>query len=452
MKIYNTLTKKKEEFKPQDNKTVKMYVCGPTTYDYAHLGNLRTYINTDLLRRWLKFSGFKVEEVMNITDIDDKTIRRAKEEKTPIKNVTQKYEKLFLDDLKKLNIEIPEKMPHATDNGVVEQVVKVISNLLEKNIAYKSNDGSVYFSIKKFKDYGKLSGIDFSGIKEGARVAKDEYEKENAQDFVLWKTEKEGEPSWDTPFGRGRPGWHIECSAMSTKYLGDTIDIHAGGADLIFPHHENEIAQSESYSGKKFVNYWFHSEHLMIEGEKMSKSLGNIYTLDEMCEKYSVEPLAFRMLVLMSHYRERLNFTRKSIEQAQNTLDNLRAFVLKNIEGSKSFESDGFEKRFDLIINDDLNTPKALAELFEYIKEVNKSRAYGKQVYKTMTRLDKLLGIELDKIVKTKIPDKVTKLARKREEARQNKDWKLSDELRVEIENLGFMIEDTPDGPKLKKV
>jgi cysteinyl-tRNA synthetase len=449
MKIYNTLTKKKEEFKPQKDMQVKMYVCGPTVYDHAHLGNLRTYINTDLLRRWLKYSGYEVEEVMNITDIDDKTIKRSIDEKVPIKNVTQKYEKMFLDDLKKLNIEIPEKMPHATGDEVIDQMIMIVQKLLDDGYAYKSDDGSVYYSVKKFKGYGKLSGIDLSGIKEGARVAQDEYEKENAQDFVLWKAHKDGEPSWDAPFGKGRPGWHIECSAMSTKYLGDTLDIHAGGVDLIFPHHENEIAQSESFTGKKFVNYWFHCEHLLIEGQKMSKSLGNIYTIEEVCKKYNVEPLAFRMLVLMSHYRERLNFTKESIEQAQNTLNNLRVFVLRNIDGDKSMKPDGLEERFASAIDDDLNSPKALAEIFEYVKEVNKSEGYGKSIYETLLKLDQFLGLELDKIAKTEVPKEVIELAKKREEARQNKDWELSDKLRKEIETLGYSVEDTPEGPRV---
>ena len=320
MKLYNTLTKEKNEFIAQETKTVKMYVCGPTVYNYSHIGNLRTYINTDILRRFLKFSGYKVIEVMNITDIDDKTIKKAADENIPIKNVTQKYEKYFLEDLNNLDIELPEKLPHATDKEVIEEIIKITKVLLDKKIAYKSEDGSVYFSVKKFKDYGKLSGIDLAGIKDGARVSQDEYDKDDAQDFVLWKKSKESEPSWETPFGKGRPGWHIECSAMSTKYLGDTLDIHAGGVDLIFPHHENEIAQSETYTGKKFVNYWFHCGHLMVEREKMSKSLGNIYTLHEMSKKYQVEPLALRMLSLMSHYRETLNFTEKSIKQAQSCL------------------------------------------------------------------------------------------------------------------------------------
>ncbi len=453
MKIYNTLTKKKEEFKTESGKEVKMYVCGPTVYDHAHLGNLRTYISTDLLRRFLKFEGYKLNEVMNITDIDDKTIRKSQEDNTPIKNVTQKYEKLFLDDLKKLNIELPEKMPHATDKEVMAQTIKIIETLLSKEIAYKSDDGSVYFSVKKFKNYGKLSSIDLSGIKDGARVAQDEYDKENAQDFVLWKAAKEGEPNWETPFGLGRPGWHIECSAMSTKYLGETIDIHAGGVDLVFPHHENEIAQSEAYTGKQFVKYWFHGEHLMIEGQKMSKSLGNIYTLDEMDQKYNVEPLAFRMLVLMSHYRERLNFTKESIEQTQNTLDNLRQFTLKNLETERQskLSPEEAEKAFEEALNDDLATPKALSILFDYIKSVNIKQAYGQNVYEFLLHLDKFLGLGLDKVKSTTVPETIKKLVVEREKARETEDWAKSDELRAKINSLGFEVEDTPEGTRAKK-
>ncbi|MFA5196898.1 MAG: cysteine--tRNA ligase [Patescibacteria group bacterium] len=403
MKIYNTLTKKKEEFKPQKDMQVKMYVCGPTVYDHAHLGNLRTYINTDLLRRWLKYSGYEVEEVMNITDIDDKTIKRSIDEKVPIKNVTQKYEKMFLDDLKKLNIEIPEKMPHATGDEVIDQMIMIVQKLLDDGYAYKSDDGSVYYSVKKFKGYGKLSGIDLSGIKEGARVAQDEYEKENAQDFVLWKAHKDGEPSWDAPFGKGRPGWHIECSAMSTKYLGDTLDIHAGGVDLIFPHHENEIAQSESFTGKRFVNYWFHCEHLMMEGKKMSKSLGNIYTLDEMCQKYKVKPHAFRLLALMSHYREPLNFTKESILQSKYTLLDLRTFCFEN---SKTTNNDfplerllKLKKSLIESLNDDLNTSFFFAKLQMFIKEINTKKSYSKNIYDFLLDIDKILAIGLDNFI-----------------------------------------------------
>ena len=450
MKLYNTLTKEKNEFIAQETKTVKMYVCGPTVYNYSHIGNLRTYINTDILRRFLKFSGYKVIEVMNITDIDDKTIKKAADENIPIKNVTQKYEKYFLEDLNNLDIELPEKLPHATDKEVIEEIIKITKVLLDKKIAYKSEDGSVYFSVKKFKDYGKLSGIDLAGIKDGARVSQDEYDKDDAQDFVLWKKSKESEPSWETLFGKGRPGWHIECSAMSTKYLGDTLDIHAGGVDLIFPHHENEIAQSETYTGKKFVNYWFHCGHLMVEREKMSKSLGNIYTLHEMSKKYQVEPLALRMLSLMSHYRETLNFTEKSIKQAQSTLINLREFVLKNLEGKEQIDTRQFEESFVAALDDDLNMPKALAALFEFIKEVNIGQKYGEDAYKVILKLDKLMGLNLKEIKVKAITEPINKLIKDREKARQAKNWELSDNLRTKIEELGYTIEDTQEGQKIK--
>jgi cysteinyl-tRNA synthetase len=453
MKIYNTLTKNKDEFKPQDDNRVKMYVCGPTVYDYAHIGNLRTYVATDLLRRWLKYNGFTVEEVMNVTDIEDKIIKKSKDEHVSYKDVTQKYEKAFINDLSKLNIELPEKMPHATDDEVIKQIVTIIKSLLEKGIAYKSDDGSVYFSVAKFKDYGKLSNIDLSGIKEGARVDLDEYEKEDAQDFALWKAKQDDEPSWPAPFGEGRPGWHIECSAMSTKYLGETIDLHAGGVDLVFPHHENEIAQSEAYTGKDFVKYWFHAEHLMVEGQKMSKSLNNIYTLEEMSKKYNVEPLAFRMLVLSSHYRERLNFTKESIEQAQNTLNNIRDFVLKNFETKGEHKLSGKEtlEAFEEALNDDLNSPKAISVLFDYIKSVNIAQAHGKDVYDLLLKLDEFMGLGLENIKPVEIPENVAQLVKEREEARAKQDWLKSDQLRLKINSLGFEVEDTPEGSKVKQ-
>jgi cysteinyl-tRNA synthetase len=470
MKIYNTLTKKKEEFKSKDGKLVKMYVCGPTVYDNAHIGNLRTYINVDLLRRWLEYSGYKVNEVMNITDIEDKIIKKAKEEKVLYKNVTQKYEKLFLEDLKKLNIELPEKMPHATDDEVIKQIITIIQDLLDKGIAYKSDDGSVYFSVKKFKNYGNLSGIDLSGIEEGARVAQDEYEKENAQDFALWKTSKEGEPSWEALFGKGRPGWHIECSAMSTKYLGDTLDIHAGGVDLIFPHHENEIAQSESFTGKKFVNYWFHCEHLLVEGQKMSKSLGNIYTLDEMCQKYNVEALALRILVLTANYRERLNFTKESILAADITLERLHGDVellLKSQQNSSGIKINGLsnliestKRSFIEVMNDDISSSRAISSIFSFLNKVNgqTNRNYEKNdatvIYNLLIEIDKVLGLGLNDVLSNKpivLPAIVRVLVKKREQARQDKDWILSDKLRAEIQNLGFEVKDTPEGPNIKK-
>jgi len=463
MKLYNTLTKTKEEFQLLDDKTVKMYACGPTVYDYAHIGNLRTYLNEDFLRRYLEYSGFKMDEVMNITDIEDKIIKRANELKVDYHEITKKYEDAFLADLTALNIEKPEHMPRATEE--IEPMIALVQTLLNKEIAYKSEDGSIYFAVKKFKDYGKLAHLDLSGMKEGVRVDNDEYDKENAQDFALWKAKKEGEPSWPAPFGEGRPGWHIECSTMSMKYLGETLDLHAGAVDLIFPHHENEIAQSEAATGKKFVKHWFHAEHLMVNGHKMSKSLGNIYTLGEITMKYKVEPLAFRMLAAMSHYREKLNFTDESIISAQNTLDNLREFVrrlmLINKDGDRT-EIDKLildsEKAFKLAIEDDLNMPQAMAVIFDFTRETNKYITQGltkpeaEEALNLLYDFDRVLGLDLKHVVPTAGNDEADKLLADREAARAQKNWAEADRLRDEIVKLGFEVEDTATGQVLKKL
>lgn len=451
MKLYNIQKRKKEDISIKTNKPFKMYVCGPTVYDFAHIGNLRTYINVDLLRRWLNFSHFQVFEVMNITDIEDKIIKKSLEEGVSYKNVTQKYEKEFLYNLDKLNVELPDMMPHATDGVVIDQIIEIISALIDKEIAYKSDDGSIYFSVDRFKEYGKLSGVDLAGTKAGARVSLDEYEKDNARDFVLWKAKQPEEPSWPAPFGEGRPGWHIECSAMAIKYLGNTIDLHAGGVDLVFPHHENEIAQSEAYTGEKFVKHWFHAEHLMVEGQKMSKSLNNIYTLDEMADIYRVEPIAFRMLVLSSHYRERLNFTNDSIIQAQNTLNNLRNFVLNNKE-SKAKVTDQdlevLEKEFSDALNDDLNMPKAFAAIFDFIGKVNKEKTYSEEIYRYFLKIDQVLGLSLDQIMPD---DDIKKLFESYKIARMAKDYKESDKLRKLITEKGWTTEDSDGESKLRK-
>lgn len=463
MKLYNTLTRQKDELKPKNDDKFTMYTCGPTVYNFAHIGNLRTYINVDILRRALEYLGFDVNEVMNITDIEDKIIRTATEQGIDYHEITSKYEVAFLADLEKLNIEKPEHMPRATEE--IDGMIGLVQKLLDSGYAYKSDDGSIYFSIAKFKEYGKLAHLDFSGLKEGARVSQDEYDKENAQDFVLWKVKKEGEPSWPAPFGEGRPGWHIECSAMSMRYLGETVDLHAGGVDLVFPHHENEIAQSEAATGKPFVNYWFHPEHIMINGQKMSKSLGNIYTLDQICEKYNVSPLDFRMLCLMSHYREKLNFTDKSIVQAKNTLNNLRDFVIR----LKQVFADGegtdvdkliitAEKDFKAAINDDLNMPKVMSVLFTFMKDLNKYITQGltkneaEEAINLLLDFDKILGLELDKIEVISSNDRLDKLLAERETARKNKDWAVSDKIRDEIRRLGFDVEDTANGQVLRKL
>ena len=450
MKLYNTLTKTKEEFQPLEGKTVKMYACGPTVYDYAHIGNLRTYLNEDFLRRYLEYSGFKMDEVMNITDIEDKIIKRANEQKIDYHEITKKYEKAFLADLETLNIEKPERMPRATEE--IESMVTLVQTLLDNGSAYKSEDGSIYFSVKNFKDYGKLAHLDLSGLKEGVRVDNDEYDKDNAQDFALWKAKKEGEPSWPAPFGEGRPGWHIECSAMSMKYLGETLDLHAGAVDLVFPHHENEIAQSEAATGKKFVKHWFHAEHLMVNGQKMSKSLGNIYTLEEITKKYKVEPLAFRMLAAMSHYREKLNFTDESIVMAQNTLNNLRDFLgrVRQFENVTDKNTDKllseYSDKFTEALDDDLNMPKAIAVISGLVKELNnffaQNHSYPNRdkVLEFFTSVDKVLGLELGKL--EVFPANVEKLFDEYLTARADKDFETSDKIRDELKGFGFVAED----------
>lgn len=460
MKLYNTLTKKKEELRPIKKGVVSIYNCGPTVYNTPTVGNLRTYINVDILRRTLKFSGLKVKEAMNITDIEDKIIRDSKKRGIGYKELTAKYEKAFLDDLRKLNIEPPEYLPRATEE--IPEMIKIIEKLLKSGYAYKSEDGSVYFSINKFKNYGKLSGLNKREVKAGARVAQDEYEKENAQDFALWKAKKEGEPSWKAPFGEGRPGWHIECSAMSTKYLGKTIDIHAGGVDLVFPHHENEIAQSEAYTGKKFVNTWFHGEHLLINGERMGKSLNNFYTLEDLSKKFGTEPLAFRMLCLSSHYRDKLNFTDKSIQDAQNTLDHLREFMIRlslkegNGSGTKLVgTAENSLEIFKKALFDDISTPRALAGIFKLIKTVNATKSISaaelNTVLQSMKQFDSVLGLGLDEIKVAKVPTDIQKMAVEREDARKSGNFDLADKLRVSIEKLGYIIEDSADGPIIRK-
>lgn len=461
MKLYNTLTRKKEELKPISGKKVSMYVCGPTVYDSSTLGNLRTYINTDFLRRSLIYLGFQVNEVMNITDIEDKIIKISAKEGIPYTELTKKYEKIFLDNLRELNIEIPEKMPHATDE--IPEMINIIKKLIADGFAYQTKDGSVYFNLLKFKNYGKLSRLDKREIKSGARVLKDEYEKENAQDFALWKAEKPGEPSWESPFGKGRPGWHIECTAMSTKYLGDTIDIHAGGVDLIFPHHENEIAQSEAYTGKKFVSEWFHTEHLLINNERMGKSLGNFYTLADLKKKFGISPLSFRLLSASSHYRERLNLTEDSLKAADITLKNLYSDVLKIKSGTGEGKSritklvNKADADFEKALSDDLSMPKALSAIFTLLNEVNRAtlRKFKKresdELIAFLSKADKVLGLNLDHVKFDEIPKNIINLAKEREEVRKSKDFKKSDELRKKIESAGFIIEDTEDGPILRK-
>ncbi len=452
VRFYNFLTRNKEIFKSLRSKQTGLYTCGPTVYNYAHIGNLRTYIFEDVLKRALEYNGYKVKQVMNITDVEDKIIRESKIAKKSIFDFVKPYEKAFFEDLKKLNIKKAYKYPKATRH--IKEMIKIISALLKKGLAYKNNS-SIYFDISKFKPYGKLSGLKNRELKAGARIDADEYDKASAEDFVLWKTAKDGEPSWNAPFGAGRPGWHIECSAMSMKYLGETFDIHAGAVDLIFPHHENEIAQSEGATEKPFVKYFIEGEHLLVDGEKMSKSLGNIHTLRDI-ETKSFNPLAFRYLVLTAHYRSKLNFTWKSLEAAQNALNKLREIVAK-IKNEQKQHSDilqnvrmlkkQFSEEFKKYVNDDMDMPRALALLWNIAKA---EKLDAKTKYNLIIDFDKVFGLNLGKIKNEKIPATVLKLAKEREKCRKEKNFKKADKLRKKIESLDWLIEDMPEGPKLK--
>jgi len=444
LKLYNTLTRKKEIFKPIKKGHVEMYVCGPTVYDYVHIGNLRAYTFADVLRRHLKFSKYKVKEVMNLTDVDDKTIRDSQKQEKSLKEFTEIYTKAFIKDIKAMNMEMPEVMPKATEH--IKEMVKIVKDLLKKNIAYKAEDG-IYFSIKKFKDYGKLSKIKIKKLQARAseRMLKDEYGKENVNDFALWKfyTKEDGDVFWDTEIGKGRPGWHIECSAMSMKSFGKSFDIHTGGVDLIFPHHENEIAQSEAHTGKKFVKYLLHNEFVLVNGKKMSKSLNNFYKLKDIVEK-GFSPFDLRYFYLTKIYRQKINFTWENLESSRNSLQRLKNIILE-IKDDKKINKK-YLKEFEEAMNDDLNTSKALQVLWNFVRD---EKAKGK--LRTIKEIDKVFGLDLLKKEKIKIPENIKKLIKEREEARKNKDWGNADKLRIKIKKLGYNIEDTEKGTIVRK-
>ncbi|MEA3560254.1 MAG: cysteine--tRNA ligase [Candidatus Omnitrophota bacterium] len=461
LRFYNTLTRKKEEFIPIKKGEVKMYTCGPTVYDYAHLGNFRAYIFEDLLRRFLKYKNYKITQVMNITDIDDKTIAGAKREGIKLGKFTEKYTAAFFQDLKTLNIEPAEFYPLATDH--IKEMAGLIKKLLDGKYAYQK-DGSTYFRIESFKNYGRLSKMDLSMIKPGSRVDHDEYSKEDIRDFVLWKAARPNEPSWDSELGRGRPGWHIECSAMSMKYLGQPFDIHTGGEDNIFPHHENEIAQSEAAGDRKFVNYWMHCKFLLVNGEKMAKSKGNFFTLRDLLNK-GYNPRAVRYLLLSTHYRATLNFTLESLSSAQQTVQGLNDFLNRLREyrsGQKDKENKTLSKKitecaegFEKTLADDLNISKGLAYVFELMKVVNvslqKSELDQKSlacILKLFEKFDSILGIVEQKFVE--LTPRVKDLIGTRQQARQRKDFILADKIRRELLNQGIILEDTKDGVRYK--
>ena len=461
IKFFNTFTRKKEEFIPIEDKIVKMYTCGPTVYDLAHIGNFRAYVFEDLLHRYLEFRGYKVIRVMNITDVDDKTIRGAKENGVSLREYTDKYIKIFIEDMETLRLKKPDFMPRATEH--IKEMVELIKKLLEKGYAYYK-EGSIYFSISKFPSYGKLSGIDKSKIKIGARVDVDEYEKEDLRDFVLWKKWKEEEGVyWETEIGKGRPGWHIECSAMSMKYLGETFDIHTGGVDNIFPHHENEIAQSEAATGKKFVNYWLHCAHLLVNGEKMSKSKGNFYTLRDLLKK-GYNPIGIRYLLLSTHYRDPLNFTENSLKQAENTVKNYNDFYKGlNICAAEIYnekiksEIEKARNSFIESLDDDLNISGALSGVFNLIKKVNIFFSKGEMGRKNVFEVKEFLE-DIDNVLcilekkEEDLPEEILNLIKEREKARKEKDFKKADLIREKLKEKGIILEDTPYGTRWKRI
>ena len=460
LKLYNTLTRKKEVFKPIKKLKVGMYTCGPTVYNYPHIGNFRAYITADFLKRYLKYSGYEVNQVMNITDVDDKTIKDSQKQGISLKEFTERYTNEFMRDLDLLNIQKANIFPKATDH--IQEMVSIIKKLIDKGIAYKGKDDSIYYSVSKFKNYGKLAHINLKELKEGARVKQDEYTKESASDFALWKKwdKNDGDVFWETEIGKGRPGWHIECSAMSMKYLGSHFDIHTGGTDLVFPHHENEIAQSEAYTGNKFVNYWIHNEWLLVDGKKMSKSLGNFYTLRDLISK-GYDPISIKYVLLATHYRQQLNFTFKDVESAKNTLHKIKDFMqrLRKVKGEKknlliktviSKAKTDFEKAMD----DDLEISQALAAIFCFIREMNKidlSKKDAELVYDQMLKFDSVLGLNLDKTEKAEITEEEKQLIKDRETARAEKDFAKADKLRDKLKQKGIVLEDTPQGIRWKK-
>ena len=459
LKLYNTLTRKKEEFRAKGGK-VRLYTCGPTVYDYIHIGNLKTFLTEDVLKRYLLYKGFKVKHVRNITDVDDKTIRDSKKEGISLKEFTERYTKAFFEDLEKAKVLPADVYPKATEH--IKEMAALVKKLLDKGYAYRGEDGSIYFSIKKFKGYGKLAHIDFKKLKAGARVKQDEYEKGEAQDFALWKawSEEDGPVYWETEIGKGRPGWHIECSAMSMKHLGNTLDIHGGGEDLIFPHHENEIAQSEAATGKKFVRFWVHNAFLKVNGEKMSKSLGNFYTLRDLKD---YNPVAVRYLMVSSQYRQPLNFTFESLRAAQNSIGRLNELVakLEEAEGKDSGKAgkaaEKAKKKFEKAMDDDLNTPLALAAVFEFVRECNSligKGLVGKKDAKAglgfLKKVDSVLGV-MDFGKKHKISKEDLRLIKQREKLRKEKKWEKADRIREELAKRGIQLDDTSKGTRWKK-
>lgn len=470
LKIYNTLTRKKEEFIPLKKGEVGMYVCGPTVYNYIHIGNARPFIIFEVVRRFLKFKGYKVKYIQNLTDIDDKMINKAKELKITVSELAEKFIKEYFIDVDSLNIERADVHPRATEH--IKEIIELVKGLEKKGYAYEV-DGDVFFDVYKFRGYGKLSGQNIEELKAGARVKIDERKKE-AIDFALWKRAKEGEPSWQSPWGQGRPGWHIECSAMSMKYLGKTFDIHAGGSDLVFPHHENEIAQSEAYTNQQFVRYWMHNGYLCLNNQKMSKSLGNIMKVRDIYQKYKGEVI--RYFILSAHYRSPINFSEEQLQQAESSLQRLNNTIfnvkhlLKQGKFRKSKDKNDElilekrrenEQKFIEAMDDDFNTPVALSQLFGFTREVNiylnsleqKNKEVLEEILKFYQELaGRILGILKDFDQEESFEQEIKKLIKEREEARKERNWDESDRIRDKLQEKGILLEDTPSGVRWKRV
>jgi len=483
--FYNTLSGQVEDFVPLEGNKVRMYTCGLTVYDYGHIGNYRTFVFQDILRRYLRYRGYEVWQVMNLTDVDDNTIRGAQAAGISLAEYTEKFIKAFEVDRQLLNLETPEIIVRATEH--VDDMVKLIQTLEAKGYAYRS-DGSVYFSVRSFPEYGKLAQVDLAGLRPGARVDTDKYDKSDVRDFVLWKAAKEGEPYWETPLGPGRPGWHIECSAMSMKYLGETFDIHSGGIDLTFPHHENEIAQSEAATGKPFVRYWLHAEHLIVNGEKMSKSLGNFYTLRDLIAK-GYRPTAIRYLLASVPYRKQLNFTFDSLHQAQHSIERVRNFRHRlTVEKFPAGENPELPARaqaarqaFEDALDDNLNTAEALAAIFDLVRDANTAMDHGefrgvdRPVFlDLLERWDRIFAVLEDTdhaklrqfgladtrdaspaadalLVEGPSDEEIAQRVAERDTARRRGDFARSDKIRADLLSAGVILEDTKAGTRWRR-
>ncbi len=469
IRFYNTLGRRLMEFQSIEPGHVRMYTCGPTVYNYAHIGSFRAYLFEDLLRRTLEYHGFRVTQVMNLTDVDDKTIRDSRANGLSLDAFTRKYKDAFFEDLKTLRFEPAERYPEATAH--IPEMIDMIRVLMEKGFAYQSDDKSVYFAISKCENYGQLVKLDFESQRVGARVSSDEYAKDSVADFALWKAwdEKDGDVKWDSPWGPGRPGWHLECSAMSRKYLGTTFDIHTGGVDNMFPHHEDEIAQSESANGCKFVNFWLHCEHLTVKGQKMSKSLGNFFTLRDLLEK-GWSGAEIRWCLIGTHYRSKLNFDPAALEQARASLNKFRALFRRlaaTPQGAalaseaEKLAADA-KAKFGAGLADDLNASEAFAAVFKFTKELNSLIAKGLEkdganfALDAFRDFDRVLAVfDVDDALKSKtddgVPEDVMELVRKRTEAKKAKNFAEADAIRARLKNAGWIVEDSPTGPIVKK-